>query len=116
MLLVGLTVATVFGLRAGGAPADVRRAAQVLLGVELGQGLLGFVQYFTGVPAALVSAHQLGACLVWVAALRVLLPMWRRGGTVSGPAPGGRAAAEPALAGTAATAGSAVAAAAAVDS
>jgi cytochrome c oxidase assembly protein subunit 15 len=31
------------------------------------------VQYFTGVPAALVGAHVLGAVAVWVAVVRVAL-------------------------------------------
>jgi cytochrome c oxidase assembly protein subunit 15 len=75
MLLIGLTVATGLGLRATGAPAEVRAAARVLLGLELAQGLIGYLQYFTGVPAALVGIHLLGACLVWLAALRVLLAM-----------------------------------------
>jgi cytochrome c oxidase assembly protein subunit 15 len=78
MLLIGLTLATVVALRAVGAPTPVRAAARTLLAVELGQGLLGFVQYFTGVPAVLVGAHLLGACLVWIAALRTLLPMHTR--------------------------------------
>ena len=49
------------------------RAAAVLLAVELSQGVIGFVQYFTGLPVALVALHLLGACLVWIAALRLLL-------------------------------------------
>jgi heme a synthase len=73
MLLVGLTVATVLALRAVRAPAQLRRAAAILLVVELAQGLVGFVQYFTGLPVILVGAHLLGACLVWIAALRVVL-------------------------------------------
>jgi cytochrome c oxidase assembly protein subunit 15 len=44
-----------------------------LLVVELAQGLIGFVQYFTGLPVILVGFHLLGACLVWIAALRLLL-------------------------------------------
>ncbi len=84
MLLIGLTLATVVALRAVAAPAAVQRAARVLLGVELAQGLLGFVQYFTGIPAVLVGAHLLGACLVWIAALRTLLPMHARPLTPAG--------------------------------
>ena len=61
MLLVGLTVAAVLWLRAAGAPAEVRRAGAVLLGVELAQGLVGFVQYFTGLPVLLVG-DLVGAC------------------------------------------------------
>jgi cytochrome c oxidase assembly protein subunit 15 len=35
--------------------------------------VLGYTQYFLHVPALLVGLHMLGACLVWIAALRVLL-------------------------------------------
>jgi cytochrome c oxidase assembly protein subunit 15 len=73
MLLVGLTLATLLWLRGTKAPRRTTRAAAVLLVVELAQGLIGFVQYFTGLPVVLVAFHLLGACLVWVAALRLLL-------------------------------------------
>jgi cytochrome c oxidase assembly protein subunit 15 len=75
MLLIGLTIATAVALRATGAPAEARRAAAILLGVELAQGLIGFVQYFTGLPELLVGAHLLGAGLVWIAAVRTVLAM-----------------------------------------
>ena len=56
------------------APKSVTtRATATLLGIELAQGLIGFVQYFTGLPVILVGFHLLGACLVWIAALRLLL-------------------------------------------
>ncbi len=71
-LLVGLSVALWFALRAVGAPAAAVRAAGILVLVELAQGVVGFVQYFTGLPAVLVAAHMLGACLVWLATLAVL--------------------------------------------
>jgi len=73
MVLIGVTLALVLLARAsGGAPA-VARAARDLLAIELAQGLIGFVQYFTEVPALLVGLHMLGAALVWVAALRLLV-------------------------------------------
>ncbi|MFI6757639.1 heme A synthase [Micromonospora sp. NPDC050417] len=71
-LLVGLTVGLLLALRAVNAPALAVRAAVVLLVVELGQGLIGLVQYLTHLPALLVGAHMLGACLVWLATLSVL--------------------------------------------
>jgi cytochrome c oxidase assembly protein subunit 15 len=71
-LLLGLTVATWFALRAAGAPAPAVRAAAVLLGVELSQGVVGYVQYLTHLPALAVGLHMLGACLVWLAALALL--------------------------------------------
>ena len=73
MLLLGLTAATLLWLRGSKAPPAATRAAAVLLVVELAQGLIGFVQYFTGLPVLLVGFHLLGACLVWIAALRLLL-------------------------------------------
>ena len=73
MVLIGLTVGLVLLLRAVDAPRATYRAAAGLLVVELAQGLIGFVQYFTGVPALLVGFHMAGACAVWVAALVVLL-------------------------------------------
>ncbi len=77
-LLVGVTV----GLWAACAVTGARgpaRAALVLLGVELAQGALGFVQYFTGLPVVLVGLHLAGACLVLVAAVRVVLSTRDRG-------------------------------------
>ncbi|MEU4622910.1 COX15/CtaA family protein [Actinoplanes sp. NPDC023801] len=71
-LLIGLTVALWFALRAAGAPAAAVRAAATLFWVEMSQGLIGFVQYFTHLPVALVAAHMLGSGLVWVATLSVL--------------------------------------------
>jgi heme a synthase len=87
MLLLGLTVAAVLWLRAAGAPATLRRAAAVLLAVELGQGMIGFVQYFTGLPVVLVAVHLLGACLVWISAVRVLLATGEREPAPAPPAP-----------------------------
>ncbi|MGN9775780.1 COX15/CtaA family protein [Micromonospora sp. H33] len=70
-LLIGLSVALVFAFRAVGATGPAR-AALVLVVVELGQGVIGFVQYFTDLPATLVGAHMLGSCLVLLATLSVL--------------------------------------------
>lgn len=73
MILIGLTVGLVVLVRAVSAGAAVQRAAAVLLGVELAQGVIGYLQYFLHVPPLLVGLHMLGACLVWLAALTVLL-------------------------------------------
>jgi cytochrome c oxidase assembly protein subunit 15 len=39
----------------------------VLVAVTLAQGLVGYVQYFTGLPAVLVGVHMLGAALLTAA-------------------------------------------------
>ena len=79
-LLVGLTAGLLVTLWAVDAPAVLRRRAAVLLGVELGQGAVGYVQYVTDLPVVLVGVHVLGASLVWIAALRVLLGSSQRSG------------------------------------
>jgi cytochrome c oxidase assembly protein subunit 15 len=66
-LFVGLVFALILALRLTGAPALARRRSLQLMAVTLGQGLIGYVQYFTGVPAVLVAAHMLGASLLVVA-------------------------------------------------
>jgi cytochrome c oxidase assembly protein subunit 15 len=71
MLFVGLIAATWLGLRLTDAPERAQRRVLVLLGVVLAQGVVGYVQYFTGVPGGLVAIHVAGACAVWVATLRV---------------------------------------------
>ena len=44
------------------------RKVLLLLTVSLAQGLIGYVQYFNGVPIILVGFHLLGATLVWISA------------------------------------------------
>lgn len=67
-LTVGITVAVALMARRG---TPLRRAAGVLLGLEIAQGVVGYTQYFTGIPEALVAVHLLLASLFWVAAVRV---------------------------------------------
>lgn len=83
-LLVGLTLGCVIALRATNAPRRAVVAAQWLLGIELAQGLVGFVQYVTDLPLLLVGIHLLGATLVVTAATWTLLGIRDRG--VSTPA------------------------------
>jgi cytochrome c oxidase assembly protein subunit 15 len=71
-LLVGLTVALLVAFYATDAPGRVRRAVRDLLIVELAQGIVGFVQYFTKLPIALVLVHMLGAVLITAFATRLL--------------------------------------------
>ncbi|WP_211207378.1 COX15/CtaA family protein [Stackebrandtia nassauensis] len=77
-LLVGVTIGLVFTLRVAGAPAAASRRVWVLIGVIAAQGLIGFVQYFTDLPAPLVGAHLLGAAVLWLTVLWVGVPMRER--------------------------------------
>jgi heme a synthase len=58
-LLIGLG----FGLLAVRAPRPVVRRLAVLVVLVCAQGLVGTVQFFTGVPAALVAVHVAGAAI-----------------------------------------------------
>jgi cytochrome c oxidase assembly protein subunit 15 len=78
-LLIGLTVALLVALYATDSPGRVRRAARDLLIVQLAQGVVGYVQYFTDLPIALVLVHMLGAVLVTAFTARLV---W----SVRGPA------------------------------
>jgi cytochrome c oxidase assembly protein subunit 15 len=78
-LLVGLTVALLVALYAIDSPGRVRRAARDLLIVQLAQGLVGYVQYFTDLPIVLVLVHMLGAVLITAFTARLV---W----SVRGPA------------------------------
>jgi heme A synthase len=70
-LLAGLAVALVVGLRFSGAPARAVRAGWVMLAALGSQGVIGYVQYFTHLPAGLVWVHVTGSVLVWIAVLRL---------------------------------------------
>ena len=78
-LLLGLTVALLVALHATDSPGRVRRAARDLLIVQLAQGVVGYVQYFTDLPIALVLVHMLGAVLITAYTARLV---W----SVRGPA------------------------------
>ena len=63
-LFVGLTLGLLFAVLAGSYPDATRRAVVVLLVVEVAQGAIGFVQYFTELPVVLVGLHMLGAAVI----------------------------------------------------
>lgn len=84
-LYLGLAVAIALALRVTDGPVRARRAARWVLGVALGQGVVGYVQYLTGLPAAVVALHLLGACLVVVTTVRLALAMRQRPEVAAGP-------------------------------
>ena len=67
-LLVGSLFALGFGMRIKDSTVVQWRRYWVLVAVVLAQGVVGLVQYWTGVPDILVLVHVLGATLVLVAA------------------------------------------------
>jgi len=73
MLFLAVTLVTLWRLRRAGVDRRILRRSEVLLAVVVAQGALGYVQYFTGVPALLVGFHIAGATAVWIAVLRLHL-------------------------------------------
>ncbi|MCX6428879.1 MAG: COX15/CtaA family protein [Actinobacteria bacterium] len=45
----------------------------IFLLLSLGQGAIGFIQFYQGVPELLVGAHLIGVTLVWIGAWRIHL-------------------------------------------
>jgi heme a synthase len=78
-LMAGLAIALVVGLWMSGAPARVVRASWVMIAALVAQGVIGYIQYFTHLPAGLVWVHVTGSVLVWIAVLRLFLFMRDRG-------------------------------------
>lgn len=73
-LLIGLG----FGLLAVRAPRPVLLRLGVLVALVLAQGLVGTVQFFTGVPAALVAVHVAGAAACTAATAALWTSMGKR--------------------------------------
>ena len=68
-VLVALTVAACIFFRR----TPAARIAVILLIVELAQGTIGFVQYFTDLPIALVATHLVGAAALIAGGTRLLV-------------------------------------------
>ncbi|MEV0169905.1 COX15/CtaA family protein [Streptomyces sp. NPDC050803] len=77
-IVVTLTFALWFVLKAVDAPPGPLARTRDLFLVLLAQGVIGYVQYFTELPEVLVGAHMFGSCVVWIAVLRVLLSLRER--------------------------------------
>jgi cytochrome c oxidase assembly protein subunit 15 len=86
-LLVALTVAACVTLR----DTPAARIAITLLLVELAQGTVGFVQYFTDLPIALVATHLVGAAALIAGGTRLLVTVV----APTSPSPGSVASSPP---------------------
>ena len=65
----GLLLAILWVLWRADAPGRVQDAGRVLLAAMAMQGIVGYTQYFTHLPAILVGIHVLGSSIVWSIAL-----------------------------------------------
>jgi len=77
-LLAGLSIALVLVLRLSAAPPRAVRAGWIVLAALGSQGVIGYIQYFTHLPAGLVWVHVTGSVLVWIAVLRLYFTVRER--------------------------------------
>lgn len=73
-----LMIVTIYFLLRKNLNFETKRWLQIFIVLALGQGALGYIQYFLGVPEGLVALHLLGSVLVWIAAWRVRLSVVRK--------------------------------------
>ena len=74
IFLMGLTIAL---LVAASVTRSTKKAIYIFFGVSLAQGAIGYTQYLTDIPEALVAAHLAGATIFWIAAWRIRLSVVR---------------------------------------
>lgn len=78
-LFVGGTAGLLVALLATNSPNSVTRQAWIVLGICVAQGIVGYVQFFTGLPWGLVAVHVLSACLLWIFTVKFYLTRNTRG-------------------------------------
>ena len=74
--LLGTTIALLIAIRLGeGEQVKEEWGGRVrlFLIVCLAQGLIGYVQYFTGLPEVIVAFHIIGSILVWLSAWNIVI-------------------------------------------
>jgi len=77
MLFVGLVVAVWLAARLTGATSAPARAWAGVFAVTAAQGVVGYTQYFTGLPWGVVLVHMLLATLLVVALVRAMVALRR---------------------------------------
>lgn len=79
VLLIGVIALTVMVLRRDQPnPAPMRRALKVLWALIIAEGAVGYTQFFTGLPVALVAVHMLLAAALTAAAVFALVATRQR--------------------------------------
>jgi heme a synthase len=77
LVLVALTVVTLWRLARSGAPSAVLERGRWLILAMVLQGVIGYTQYFSHLPALLVGVHVAGATTVWTAMIWFYDGLWR---------------------------------------
>ena len=78
MLFAGLAVAVLLAVQLTAKDARPRRAWRAVFTITVLQGVIGYTQYFTGLPEVLVLVHMLGASLLTVSLTFGMLSLRRR--------------------------------------
>jgi cytochrome c oxidase assembly protein subunit 15 len=78
MLFVGLVVAVLLAVQLTASDPRPRKVWHAVLGITVLQGLIGYVQYLTGLPEVLVLVHMLGASLLTVSLTYGVLSLRKR--------------------------------------
>jgi cytochrome c oxidase assembly protein subunit 15 len=68
--LISLTIGLLLVIRVSESDANrsfIGGKVALFIALCFGQGLIGYIQYFTHLPEALVAAHLLGAAILWLA-------------------------------------------------
>ena len=74
--LLGVSIALLIAIRlglAGVARQVLSGRIQIFLIIALAQGGIGYIQYFTRLPEALVAAHIIGSIAVWLSAWNLFI-------------------------------------------
>lgn len=72
-LVIGLIALTALMFFVTSTYPLLRKRVAIFGLVALGQGAIGFLQYYQGLPELLVGAHLLGVTLIWISAWRIHL-------------------------------------------
>ena len=78
MSFAGLVIAVLLAVQLTATDPRPRRAWHAVLGITVLQALVGYAQYLTGLPDALVMVHMLGASLLTVSLTYGVLSLRRR--------------------------------------
>ena len=73
MVFLVAVLGTLWLINRTGTSLAIRRNVNVLLAVLCAQAMVGYIQYFSGVPIVLVAVHIVGAVSVWAATLHFAL-------------------------------------------
>ena len=76
-------VIALFGITFGlyvvhGVSPSTKRRLKIFLVIALGQGVIGYVQWFNDLPELLVGLHLVGSTLVWISSWRIWLSVTTR--------------------------------------